>query len=292
MPRDPYEVLGVGRGATNDEITKTYRTLAKKYHPDKNPGNKDAEAKFKEVQEAYDILSDKDLRAKYDQFGFAGVHGQGFPGGGDPGAGPGGFSMDDLAKMFGQGGGGFSFEDFIPGMKRGRGRRGGAPVQDSLAQVRIDFLTAANGGKVEIGVDGKTIQVTIPPGTETGKKLRIPKQGANGGNLILEIEVDPHPYFRRVGNDVVIECPISLVEAALGTKVEVPNLQGNRVEVKIPPGITSGNRLRLKGMGILDGNLLVELKIVAPAVKEGRAKELLEELARVQPQSVRTGLGW
>lgn len=298
MPRDPYEVLGVARTASDDQIKNAYRGLAKKLHPDKNPGDKAADAKFKEVQEAYEILSDKDKRKQFDQFGFAGPQGNPFGGGGGnpfQGGNPfggGNFNPEDLGDLFSGGGGGFNFSDIFTGKKsRGKGRKA-APPPPAVAKFKIDFLTAANGGKVGINIGGKSIDLKIPPGASEGQKLRIPGHADGGADLLLEIEIEPHPYFKRVENDIVLDCPIGIVEAAIGTTVEVPIVDGGRVTVKFPPGVSSGKRLRLKGLGIKGGDQYVEVKIVAPAVKEGKALELLQEFGRLVDQDVRKDLDW
>jgi DnaJ-class molecular chaperone len=303
MPLDPYEVLGVAKTASEDEIKKAYRGKARQYHPDRNPGDKAAESKFKEVQDAYEILGDKDKKAKFDQFGHQDPSNP-FGGGGNPFGGGGGgnpfgqgnINMEDLAQMFGGagggGGGGFSFGDLFGG-KKGRSTKGRkAPPQQQVAGLTIDFLTAANGGKVGISVGGKNIDVKIPAGASEGQKLRMGGQAEGGADLILEIHIEPHPYFRRQDNDIILECPLGLVEAALGTSVEVPSISGSRIKVKFPPGVSSGKRLRLKGLGIKDGDQYVEVKIIAPAVAEGKARELLEEFGKLNPQDARSGLGW
>lgn len=302
MPRDPYEVLGVPRSASDDQIRNAYRGLAKKLHPDKNPGDKTAESQFREVQDAYEILSDKEKKKQFDEFGFAGAQGNPFAGGANPfggGGNPfggGSINMEDLHEMFGgaggPGGGSFNFGDLFGAKKtKGRGRKA-APPPPAVAKFKIDFITAANGGKVGINVGGKSIDLKIPAGASEGQKLRIPGQAEGGGDLILEIEIEPHPYFKRTQNDIILECPIGLVEAATGTSVEVPTVDGGRVTVKFPPGVSSGKRLRLKGLGIKGGDQYVEVKIVAPAVKEGKPLELLQELAKLVPQDVRKDLHW
>lgn len=302
MPRDPYEVLGVPRSASDDQIRNAYRGLAKKLHPDKNPGDKNAESQFREVQAAYEILSDREKKKQFDEFGFAGPQGNPFAGGGNPFAGGGNpfgggsINMEDLHEMFGgaggPGGGGFNIGDLFGGKKsKGRGRKA-APPPPAVAKIKIDFITAAVGGKVGINVNGKSIDLKIPPGASEGQKLRIPGQAEGGGDLLLEIEIEPHPFFKRSQNDIILECPIGLVEAATGTSVEVPTVDGARVTVKFPPGVSSGKRLRLKGLGIKGGDQYVEVKIVAPAVKDGKALELLNDLAKLVPQDVRKDLHW
>ena len=295
MPRDYYEVLGIKRGASEAEVKKAYRKLVRQHHPDRNPGDKGAEAKFKEVQEAYDTLGNKEKREQYDQFGHAG------PGGSNPfaGGGPAGnpfagasFDPNDLGEIFrrfGMGGGAESDPEEMTG-RRPRGRRG--PPPPSEADVSIPFLVAANGGKVSLGVDGSEVELKVPAGIEEGKRLRLAGKGRGGGDLLVRILIEPHPWFKRDGSNVVLEAPLSLPEAALGTRLDVPTLDGGQVTVKIPPGTSSGARLRLRGKGIAGGDLFIEVRIAVPRVEEGRGRELVEELARLHPQAPRAALGW
>ncbi len=309
MPRDYYEVLGVARDASEADIKKAYRKLARQYHPDRNPGDKQAEANFKEVQNAYEVLSDKTKRANDDRFGFAGGNaGAGGPGGGPfrwGGAGAEGgaqfefqgFDPNDLASIFRQFGGmgGAGAEDLgeVLGRRgRGRGRSRQAKPPEAEAEIGIPVLTAALGGKVPLRVDGHEIDLKIPAGVEDGKKMRLGGQGPGGGDLIVKLKVESHPYFRREGNNVVLEVPLSVPEAVLGTTVEVPTLDGSRLMVKVPPGASSGARLRLRGKGISGGDELIEIKVVAPKPADARSRELMEEFARLNPQSPRAGLPW
>jgi DnaJ-class molecular chaperone len=295
MPRDYYEVLGVSRNASEADIKKSYRKLARQHHPDRNPGDKQAEARFKEVQEAYDVLSDKNKRTQYDRFGFAGPGGQG------PfraeGGGPGNFEFqgvnpEDLASIFAAFGGGGGDLGSMFG-QRGRGRRRTARPPESVeAEVAIPFLKAALGGTVSLSVDGREIDVRVPAGVEEGKKLRLAGQGPGGGDLLVRIKVEPHPYFRREGKDVVLEVPVSISEAVLGAKVDVPTLDGTHLTVKVPPGTSSGARLRLRGKGIAGGDQFIEIKIVVPKASDERSRELIEEFARLNPQNPRENAPW
>lgn len=303
MPRDPYEVLGVARNASDDAIKKAYRKLARDYHPDRNPGDKQAEIKFKEVQDAYDVLSDSKKKAQYDRFGFGGPHAGfqepgggfhwGFPGGGaqqvDPAQ-----AEEILSQFFGGGAGPGDFGDIFGRRSRGgnsRARRA-PPAAPYETEITIPFVTAAQGGPVSIRIDSKEVDVKIPPGIEEGKSLRLQGQGPGGADLHLKIRVDPHPYFRREGNDLILETPISAAEAILGAKVDVPTLDGARLMVKIPPGTSSGARLRLRGKGIKGGDQYVQIKIVVPAAGDDRSRELIEEFARLHPQPPRSGAPW
>jgi curved DNA-binding protein len=294
MPRDYYEVLGVPRNASEADIKKAYRKLARQHHPDRNPGDKQAEARFKEVQEAYDVLNDKTKRAQYDRFGFAGP---GFGGQGPfqaGGGGPGGFEFqginpEDLDSILGAFGGGLG--DMFGRRARGRGRTA-RPPESVEAEVTIPFLKAALGGTVSLSVDGRAIELRVPAGVEEGKKLRLAGQGPGGGDLLVRVKIEPHPYFRREGNNVVLEVPVSVSEAILGAKVDVPTLDGTRLTVTVPAGTSSGARLRLRGKGIAGGDQFIEIKIVVPKTHDKRSRELIEEFARLNLQDPRSNLPW
>jgi curved DNA-binding protein len=301
VPRDYYEVLGVSRDASEADVKKAYRKLARQYHPDRNPGDKTAETHFKEVQEAYDVLNDKTKRSQYDKFGFAGPQtpngGQGGPfrwGTGSPGFEAGSMNAEDLSEIlrqFGMGGtGGMPGAESPFGRRRGKGRR--PEPQHAEAEATIPFLTAALGGKVTLSIDGREVEVKVPAGVEDGKKLRLAGQGPGGGDLYIKLNIEPHPYFRREGNNVVLEAPLSVTEAMLGARIDVPTLDGSRLTVKVPPGTSSGARLRLRGKGIAGGDQFIEIKIVVPKVEDARGRELIEEFARLHPQNPRAGLGW
>jgi DnaJ-class molecular chaperone len=308
MPRDHYEVLGVSRTASEKEIKQAYRRLAREFHPDRNPGDKQAEARFKEVQQAYDVLSDKDKRARYDRYGHAAEDGS-FGGGasGGPfrwgGGGPGGFTFEGdpqeaaemLRNIFGA-----DMGDLFGGAARGGGAGGGGarrgrkarpqPQEETEAAVTVPFLTAARGGSITLSINGQEGTVKVPAGVEEGQVMRVPAPG--GGRVRLKLHVEPHPYFRREGKDVVLEVPLSLPEVVLGTKVEVPTLDGSRVTVKVPAGTSSGTRLRLRGLGIAGGDQYIETKVAVPAPADERSRELIEEFARLNPQDPRSGVGW
>jgi DnaJ-class molecular chaperone len=304
MPRDYYEVLGVKRDASEAEIKSTYRKLARKYHPDRNPGDKQAEENFKEVQTAYDVLSDKDKRAQYDRFGFQGENGPFGGGGGGPfrwGAGPGENvhveGMDPeaaeelLRNLFGGGGMGDVFgRTGRAAGGRTRRPRPQEPEGESEHEITIPFQTAAEGGSIDLNISGQQGSVRIPAGIDEGRVIRVPAPG--GGRVRLKVHIEPHPYFKREGKDIILEVPLSLSEAVLGTKVDVPTLSGERGTVKVPPGTSSGSRLRLRGRGIQGGDQFIEFKIVVPAPKDERSRELIEEFARLNPQNPRAGLPW
>jgi curved DNA-binding protein len=301
MPRDYYEVLGVARDASEDQIKKAYRSLARKFHPDRNPGDKQAETRFKEVQDAYDILSDKSKREQFDRFGFAGPQaGQGGPGGFQWGGGfpgNGNFNVDpaqfqDILSQFGLGGGA-NLGDMFGGRPTGKGGRGRARREaPAPVDVTIPFETAAQGGTVTLRVGDKTIDLKVPAGTEEGKVMRLAGQAPGGGDLHLRLRIEPHPLFRREGNDLVLAVPISVGEAVLGAKIDVPTMQGKKLSVKVPPGTSTGARLRLRGFGFSGGDQYLEFKVVVPPSPDERSRKLIEEFAKNNPQTPRTGPPW
>jgi curved DNA-binding protein len=300
MPRDYYEVLGVSKNAGDDDIKKAYRKLARQHHPDRNPGDKQAETRFKEIQDAYDVLSDKKKREQYDRFGFAGpsAAGSGFPGGATFhwGGGAGDTAQLDPSQ----------FEEILrefgglPGFGDGLGRRGrgtrrkptAAPPPEHIPEVTVPLETAATGGTISLNVDGQHIDVRIPPGVAEGQTMRLAGQGAGGQDLYIKIRIGPHAYFRREGNDIILQVPLTVAEAALGTTVDVPTLDGTRLGVKVPPGTSSHARLRLRGKGIKGGDQYIEIKIMVPAAKDDSSRKLLEEWARLHPTNPRTGPPW
>lgn len=308
MPRDPYDVLGVSTSASAEEIQKAYRKLSKKHHPDRNPGDQQADATYKEVQAAYEVLSDPTRKANYDQYGHAGPpHAGGFPGGGGfPSGGgfPGGVNVGgnidpELAEqlfgtMFGGSAGGVDLGDLLSGGRKGRGRgqqraRRPEPVE---SEVTVPFEVAAAGGSVSLEIGGRRIDVRVPAGIEEGKRLRVPASATGSADVLLRVKVAPHPYFRREGNDVFLDVPIGVAEAILGGKVEVPTLAGDRLEVKVPAGTSGGAKLRLRGKGISGGDQYLVFKVVVPGKVDEKSRELIEEFARRNPQRPRDGLAW
>jgi curved DNA-binding protein len=309
MPRDYYEVLGVPKNASADEVKRAYRKLARQHHPDRNPGDKQAEQRFKEIQEAYDTLSDKNKRAQYDRFGHAGP--EGFGGFRTGRGGGGGFSaeevdLNDILRQFGMGGaegmgGAGPFGDFAEMFARARtaeagagrrGRRAAPPAEPVEHEITIPFLTAALGGKVPLRVGDRAIDLKVDPGTDDGERRKLRGVGPNGEDVVVKYKVEPHPYFRREGRDVILEVPLTVAEAALGTKVEVPTVRGERLIVPVKAGTSSGARVRLKGQGIDGGHQYLEVKVVVPPTLDARSRELLQEFARLNPQDPRAGLPW
>jgi len=364
---DYYAVLGVARNAEEPEIKKAYRRLARKNHPDVNPGDKSAEERFKKIQEAYDVLSDAKKRAVYDQYGFYSdnIREQ---------AGRPGFSQGfDFSGMDFGASGQSSFRDIFEGLFNGAdarsNSRGPAKGEDIQHSLNISFMesirglstrmmitrqcacTACEGSGLEpktaqqtcpkcngtgqeskgrgfmqfsgacrtCGGSGKTgarcktchgsgllpqqetITVRIPPGVADGFRMRVPGKGDVGraggptGDLYLVITVRPHDFFRREGNDIVCTVPITVMEAALGAKIEVPSIDGQSL-LKIPPGTQGGQKFRLRGKGApslkgdVSGNQIVEIRVVTPKVSDERSKEILRELARLNPENLRADI--
>ena len=286
MPRDPYDILGVPRSATPEQIREAHRKLAKKFHPDLNK-TAEAGAKFKEIQEAYDLLSDAQKRKQFDQFGHAGPSMGGAPGGAQ--AGWGNVDASTFEEIFG---------DFMGGgARRAGGRRGGARAGEDLeSRITVDFMTAALGGvrhvSLESGGQPISLDVRIPPGIESGGDLRLRGKGGEGmgggpaGDLVLHISVAPHPWFRREGLDVIVEVPISIAECALGTSVEVPLLEGTAT-LRVPAGTASGKRLRLKGKGVAakgdTGDLYAVIRVEAPKALNDEDRAALERMKATEP---------
>ena len=303
--RDLYEILGVSRKATPEEIKRAYRKLAKKYHPDHNPDDPGAEQRFKEVQHAYSVLNDEKKRAQYDRFGEIGAGDfRTSPGGQQVYTwGPGGqqINVEDLESLFSAFGGEASaspFERFFRQAGGGRRRRQ-RPVpmrgQDVRRRINLAFEQAITGLTIEVDVHprsasggkSETLEVKIPPGVEDGQPIRLKGKGAPGagggppGDLFLICSVRPHERFRREGRDLVIDLSVSMPEAALGAKVEVPTLDGP-VTMTIPPGTSSGTRLRLQGRGVPAhgstpaGNQYVILQVKVPKTLSEEQKRLME----------------
>ena len=367
--QDYYNVLGVPRDAKAPAIKKAYRRLARQYHPDVNPGDKNAEERFKKVQEAYDVLSDPKKRAMYDQYGFYSdnlrerppgesqqAHGRGFDFSGFDFSGAGNSSFRDIfADMFGGQGRSaapepekgadlehhltISFMEAIRGLSTrlqinrtetcptcdGTGFdrskkqetcstcRGTGQEVKSHGIMRFSTPCRTCGGTGKIGTRcptcggaghrpvQETITVRIPAGVNTGFRMRVPRKGNGGmlggppGDLYLIITVRPHEFFRREGNDILCTVPITVTEAALGTKIEVPTIDGKTL-LRIPPGTQSGQKFRLRGKGApslrgeAHGNQIVEAKVVVPRIADERSKEILRELARLNPEDPRAAL--
>lgn len=382
---DYYQTLGVERGASAEEIRKAYRKLARKHHPDLNPGDKAAEDRFKKVQEAYDILSDPKKKQMFDQFGFYSENGMPGPGGG-PGGGARGPHMDfggfDFSDVFARSGGGArpgagaggasNFQDIFNQWFGRTHPEEGAPTPQKGSDLEyglsIDFWQAIKGTQVRLSVsrqeacpvchgtgarsgastvcpecngsgnvtqvagamrfslscprcggsgrmrnrcpncagDGRiatpeTVEVRIPPGAQQGSRLRVAGKGNVGtpgtapGDLYITLRVEPHPLFRREGDDIIITVPVRVDEAGLGAKIEVPTIEG-RALLKIPQGTKNGQKFRLREKGVLNartgqrGDQIVEVEVQAPLVQDERTKELLREYAQLHPEDPRAGI--
>jgi len=299
--RDYYDILGMSKNASDEEIKRAYRKLAMKYHPDRNPNKKEAEERFKEINEAYAVLSDKEKRRQYDTIGAEGFRQR--------------FTQEDIFR-------GFDFDEILSGLFGGRGRRefrsggrggfdfgdffagqggyqdlGRMPQrgEDILYELSISLEEAAMGGEKKISYrkDGKIqeVSVRIPKGINTGKKLRLAGKGMQGkkggppGDLYLQISVRAHPIFTREGDDLIVEKEISFSEAVFGTTIEVPTLEGKK-RVKVPAGTQSHTKMRLKGLGIPyfqregRGDEYVKVILRVPQRVTEKGRKLIEELAR------------
>ena len=279
--KDYYDTLGVEPGAGEAELKTAYRRLARKYHPDVSK-EKGAEERFKAVNEAYEVLRDKDKRAQYDQLRAGGYRsGEEFrpPPGFNPNHG--GFQFDEGAN------GGFS--DFFESLFGGRaGGRGPAPLGDTRAKLSIPLAVAYSGGIQRIGVDGRTLEVKIPPGVRPGQVIRLTGQGQSQGgrksDLLLEIDYRPHADFEVAGRNILYTLALAPWEAALGTTVSVPTLGGS-VELRVPADSDAGRKLRLRGRGLpgkpAAGDQIVELEIRAPKAETEAQRELYKQMAGV-----------
>jgi DnaJ-class molecular chaperone len=300
---DPYQTLGVQRDASEEAIRKAYRKLAKRHHPDLNPGKPAAAEKFKAINAAHDLLSDSEKRARFDRGeidaegrekppeqpyyrDFSDARGGRYSGG--FAAGEADLSVEDLESLFGA-----AFAE-RSGFRTSPG--GQARGRDVHYTLTIDFIDAANGAVRRLTLpDGRTLDVTIPAGLRDGHVLRLRGQGQPGrnggsaGDALVEIGVAPHKLFSRAGDDVTIELPVSLQEAILGASIEVPTVKG-LVRVNIPPNSGTGTKLRLKGRGIAGGNQVVELKVVLPPGTEPELAEFLRNWTPVRPFNPREGM--
>ncbi|MGT2425739.1 DnaJ C-terminal domain-containing protein [Amnibacterium kyonggiense] len=302
--KDFYTVLGVDRSVSQADLKKAYRKLARQFHPDSNPGDAAAESRFKEISEAYSVLSDEEQRREYDQIRAMGS-GARFTAGG-AGQQGGGFE-DVFGGLFNQGArtrtgtrGGGGFEDILGGMFGGgggfgqtsggfRGFGGPTPGRDVTATTSIDFVTATKGDTVTLsGGNGKPITVRIPAGVTNGQKLKLrgkgepSPDGGEAGDLVLTVHVDKHPVFERDGLNLRVNVPVTFAEAALGATIEVPTLGGDTVRMKVPAGTSSGRVLRIKGRGVETktgkGDLLARVEVAVPSHLTAAQKEALEAL--------------
>jgi curved DNA-binding protein len=307
--KDYYSILGISKTASPEEIKQAFRKLARKYHPDVNPGNKQAEARFKEINEAYEVLSDPDKRKKYDQYGqyWKQVGEGGFPGGA---------GVDMSGFDFGQYG---SFNDFLNDLfggvgprsstsSRSAGRPGGfgdfgfpdMGAQDSEFVITLSFAEAFGGVQKRFRLGNETIEVRIPAGAKTGTRLRVRGKGAvnpktgQRGDLYLKTELSPHSFFQLEGDQLICEVPIAPEEAVLGATIEVPTPDGH-ASVKLPAGVRSGQSLRLRGKGWPlpkggRGDQLVKVAIVPPKGLTPQEQEYYEKLRAIRSYDPRVHL--
>ena len=283
--KDFYKVLGVSKDVSDAELKKTYRKLSRKYHPDTNPGDAKAEAKFKEISEAYSVLSDSKERAEYDQMRAMGPGprfktgaggGQGFPGGFN-GANMGGGFEDVFANLFGGGG-------FNRGPQRG---------SDLTMSSTLDFIDGVKGTQLKVRLGSGETTIKIPAGVQDGQKIKIAgkgQQSPNGGpagDLIISVTIKPHPVFTRDGNNLRISVPVTFAEAVLGATIQVPTLGGEPVKLKVAPGTPNGRVLRVKGRGVVtskvEGDLLATVEIAVPSHVSDKAKTALEAFEELLP---------
>lgn len=315
--KDYYEQLGVKREASQEDISKAFKKLARKYHPDLNPGDKTAEDKFKEINEAYEVLKDPEKRKLYDSLGPNWKQGQDFqpppgfenmhfnfrggPGGGMGGMGGAGFDASDFFEsIFGMGGGSFrharggmggGYEDIFGGM--GGQRRGPTRGQDAEVEIELPLEQAVSGGSQAISLQTaggpKTLTVNIPAGIKEGQRIRLagqghPGRGGQAGDLYLRVRLAAHPRYKVEEDTVVYDLPLAPWEAAQGARVNVPTLDGS-VELNIPPGTGSGKKLRLRGKGLgpagKRGDMLVRVMVQVPKATSERERELWAELERL-----------
>jgi len=314
MAEDYYATLGVARTAAAEEIRKAYRQLARKYHPDLNPDDAKAKEKFQQVQNAFDVLNDAKKREMYDRYGSAYESmGAGARGPHPWASGGGGPNIDiDLEDLFGGGGGGGGFADLFKQFgqrgKRQQPRRDaptrGANIEHELT---VPFTTAVMGGEAQIAVrrgDGnlETLQVKIPAGIDDGKKIRLRGQGepsldgGPAGDILIKVIAAPHPYFRRHGKQLEVRVPVMLAEALRGAKVDVPTPHGT-VTLTVPPGTSSGKKLRIKGQGVrpangTPGDLLAEIQIVLPPNLSDEDRELFAAVLDKYSDNPRADLRW
>ena len=284
--KDFYKVLGVAKDVSDAELKKTYRKLSRKYHPDTNPGDAKAEAKFKEISEAYSVLSDSKERAEYDQMRAMGPGprfnpgaggGQSYSGGFPGGANMGGGFEDVFANLFG--GGGFN-----------RGPQRGADLTMSST---LDFIDGVKGTQLKVRIGSGETTIKIPAGVQDGQKIKIAGKGQaspNGGpagDLIISVTIKPHPVFTREGNNLRITVPVTFAEAVLGATIQVPTLGGEPVKLKVAPGTPNGRVLRVKGRGVLtakaEGDLLATVEIAVPSHVSEKAKHALEAFDELLP---------
>ena len=287
VEKDFYKILGVAKDVPDTELKKAYRKLAKANHPDLHPGDAKAEARFKDISEAYDVLSDKEQRREYDAIRAMGG-GARFQAGGQGGQG----FEDVFSNLFG--GGGFQGGGF-PGGFGGFGGRPPGPQRgaDLTTSSTIDFIDSIKGTTLKLSVNGESVTLKVPAGIQDGQKLKLAGKGQsspNGGpagDLVVSIKVKPHPVFVRDGDNVRVNVPVTFTEAALGATIQVPVLGEAPVKLKVAPGTPNGRTLRVKGKGVqkaTPGDLLATVEIAVPAHLSSKAQELLKQFEQELPE--------
>ncbi|MDP2682568.1 MAG: DnaJ C-terminal domain-containing protein [Deltaproteobacteria bacterium] len=300
--KDYYEILGISRDVIEEDIKKAYRELAKKYHPDLHPGDKAMEARFKEINEAYEILKDPKKREQYDRFGNAAFE-------------PGFQGTRTYTYPWGSGGKTVNVEDFgfdIGGLedtfgdifgRRTRAQRGPLRGEDVEYVLEVGFEQAIHGTEVRMTINGEKLTVKIPAGVKDGSRIKVAGKGRPGmmgghaGDLYIVTKIKPHLYFRRENDDIYIDVPITITEASLGAKVNIPTIDGKTLLI-IPPGTQSGQKLRLTGKGVPHikgigrGDQYVIIRITAPKGLDEKSKGLLQEFQKLNPYDPRRDMGW
>jgi len=286
--KDFYKVLGVSKDVSEAELKKTYRKLSRKYHPDTNPGDAKAEAKFKEISEAYSVLSDSKERAEYDQMRAMGPGPRFNPGAGGGQGFPGGFNGGNM--------GGAGFEDVFANLFGGGGfNRGPQRGADLTMSTTLDFIDGVKGTQLKVRLGSGETTIKIPAGVQDGQKIKIAGKGQaspNGGpagDLIISVTVKPHPVFTRDGNNLRVTVPVTFTEAVLGATIQVPTLGGEPVKLKVAPGTPNGRVLRVKGRGVVtakaEGDLLATVDIAVPSHVSDKAKKALEAFEELLPEA-------
>lgn len=286
LDKDFYKILGVSKDVSDAELKKKYRKLARENHPDSNPGDAKAEARFKDISEAYSVLSEPERRKEYDSIRAMGS-GARFTSGGNSG---GGFE-DVFSNLFGGGGGGrqasgfggFPGFGFDPGPQRG---------QDLKAEVKVNFIDSIQGTSVKLNTGVSSVNVKIPAGIEHKQRVKLAGKGqaspnsGPSGDLLVTVLVSNHPVFTRDGNNLRVQVPVTFIEATLGATIEVPTLGGPPVKLKVAAGTPSGRTLRVKGKGVqksTPGDLLATIEVAVPNRLSSKAKKIVEQLAEEMP---------
>ena len=287
--KDYYKILGVDRSASERDIKQAYRKLARQYHPDVNPGDKSAEEKFKQINEAYEVLSDKDDRQKYDKYGDQWQHAEQFEKAQRQQAQSRDFNQGGRRVYYGEGDFGSLFDDLLGSFRFNRGQAQPRRARSQEHPVEVTLEEAYRGTTRTLSfADGKRLEVKVPAGVRTGSRVRLAGKGARGGDLYLIVSVKPHSTFERSGDDLYVGVSVPLAVAMLGGEVQVPNLKG-KVALKIPPETQNGRTFRLAGQGMPHlgkssrGDLMARVRVVLPDKLSSEEKELFKKLGELRP---------